>query len=269
MAARWLLLCHCHISLDMAVAVPAGILTPNTTTPSTSTSGTTQNKIMLLPPCAMQTTPQTCLSKDDSVLIFDVATNATTPRCNARPDDLNAGPRLVSVAWAFYSATGKKLSCEKFIIQPRDFTIPEESIRFHGVTMARALKRGIPVRLVLRRFANEILNSQPKLVVAHNLDPDIAVLNAEYLRQGLPLPFEGIPTFCTMERTTDLCQLPGRFGGFKWPALCELQLFLFREPLVNCCTTNEKVRALAKIFFELQQLPVDGPWKCIFEKKIL
>jgi len=213
----------------------------------------------------MQTTPQTCLSKDDSVLIFDVATNATTPRCNARPDDLNAGPRLVSVAWAFYSATGKKLSCEKFIIQPRDFTIPEESIRFHGVTMARALKRGIPVRLVLRRFANEILNRQTKLVVAHYIKPDIALLNAEYRRQGLPLPFENIPRFCTMERTTDLCRLPGRYGNFKWPALCELQLFLFREPLINCCTTNEKVRALAKIFFELQQLPVEGPWKCVIK----
>jgi DNA polymerase III epsilon subunit-like protein len=209
------------------------------------------------------------LSKTDTVLIIDVATNATTPRCNAQPHDFNAWPRLVSLSWSFYSATGEKLRNENYVIKPRDFTIPAETTRFHGVTMHRAQKRGIPVRLVLRRFANEILNRQPRLVVAHNIEPDIATLHAEYMRQGLPLPFEGIPTFCTMERTTDLCRLPGRYDGFKWPALGELQLFLFREPLVNCCTTNEKVRALAKIFFELQQLPVEGPWKCIFEKKIL
>ena len=196
---------------------------------------------------------------------MDVATNALTPRCKASPADFTAWPRLVSLSWTFYSLTGEKIRNENHVIMPRDFTIPAETTRFHGVTMNRALKRGIPLRLVLRRFANEIINRQPKLVVAHNIEPDIATLNAEYMRQCLPLPFEGITTFCTMQMTTDLCRLPGRYGGFKWPALGELNIFLFGEPIFNSNSTDVKVRALGKIFFALQQLPVEGPWKCIIK----
>jgi len=105
-----------------------------------------------------------------------------------------------------------------YIVKPGNWTIPEEASRIHGITHAKALEFGIPLRDVMEAFNGE----QCDMMVAHNLKFDMnVVVNA--IIWDLGIPFKGFAKrkICTMEIGKAMCKLPGR-SGYKYPKLREL-----------------------------------------------
>lgn len=182
-------------------------------------------------------------------LFFDTETTGLPNNYNAPIEDLDNWPRLVQLAWVIYDENAEQKTGANFIIKPEGFVIPEQASRVHGITTEKAAKEGRPLISVLEEFARAVGDS--KLLIAHNISFDEKIIGAEFLRKNITHNFFNTVKFCTMKESTDLCQLPGNYGDYKWPRLSELHIKLFGKDFADAHDALADVNACARCFFEL------------------
>lgn len=183
-------------------------------------------------------------------LILDCETTGLPKRWDAPVSDVHNWPRAIQVAWSLFDEAGRCLESVLRLVRPDGFEIPLDVQRIHGITTERALAEGGPIGQVLRELSLAV--EKADVLVAHNLKFDERILSAEYIRNNLPLPFGDQKRFCTMERTTDLCRLPGS-RGYKWPSLSQLYRELFQTTFEDAHDAGADVAACAKCFLELKK----------------
>lgn len=147
------------------------------------------------------------------------------------------------------------------IITPQDvmpeWTISEEVTKIHGITEQMIRKGGIPTIDMLLMFKNML--DKCTTMVCHNIAFDKKMMQVASVRGGVlgEVVLEAIgtkPTYCTMERSTNLCKLPGSWAGkYKWPKLVELYKFLFNETLEGAHDALVDVMATRRCFYELKK----------------
>jgi DNA polymerase III subunit epsilon len=184
------------------------------------------------------------------LLFFDTETSGLPRSHHAPVSDLANWPRIVQIAWQLTDQQGTTQQAVEAIIRPDGFSIPADAARVHGITTARALTEGQLLPQVLNQFLAAL--RQADTLIAHNLAFDEKVLGAELLRCGLPNPLPTLQRHCTMEASTALCQLPGRYG-YKWPRLDELHQHLFGRGMGAAHNALVDVEACARCFFELRR----------------
>lgn len=183
-------------------------------------------------------------------IFFDTETTGLPKNWKAPAHDLTNWPRVVQVAWARYDARGRHLDTSSFIVKPIGFSIPREAQRIHGISTAKALTMGKSLKTVLKKLKTAF--DEATVVVAHNLRFDENIIGAEFLREGLEIPFFDKHRICTMLESTKFCRLPGPYGH-KWPSLAELHSSLFDEIFQEQHDAEVDVNACARCFFELKK----------------
>ena len=186
-------------------------------------------------------------------LFFDTETTGLPKDWNAPISDLDNWPRLVQIAWSHYDSSGNKMSDNGYIIKPQGFVIPPHSSVVHRISTERALQEGADLKTVLEKFVQDIKNV--KFLVAHNMDFDIKIVKAEFLRNNILSNISEISKICTMKRATSFCQIKGSHG-FKWPTLSELYLKLFKEDFQDAHDASVDISACAKCFFQLKKMKI-------------
>ena len=188
-------------------------------------------------------------------LIFDTETTGLPKNYNAPIEDLDNWPRLVQLAWELHDKEGKLVTAKNYIIKPVGFTIPYGSEKVHGISTQKANDEGKDLTEVLAEFSKDLENTI--LVIGHNVEFDLNILGAEYLRLGQENSLAKIPELCTKIESTDFCQLPGGRGGkYKWPTLFELHKKLFNEEFSEAHNASADVAATARCFLELARLKI-------------
>lgn len=184
-------------------------------------------------------------------LIFDTETTGLPRDYNAPISDLDNWPRCVQLAWQLHDDNGNLLSHRSVIIRPDGYTIPFKAVEVHGITTERAQKEGEPLSDVLREFV--AILQQTQFLCGHNIEFDINILGAEFLRCGMEDHFAGKAISDTKcDATTEFCAIPGGKGGkFKWPTLTELHEKLFSEIFDEAHNAAFDVAATARCFFEV------------------
>ncbi|MBS1637418.1 MAG: DNA polymerase III subunit alpha [Bacteroidetes bacterium] len=184
-------------------------------------------------------------------LIFDTETTGLPRNYNAPLTDSDNWPRMVQIAWQLHDATGKLIQHDSIIIRPEGYTIPFAAVQVHGITNERAVEEGQDLKEILSRFAEVV--QQTQYLCGHNIEFDINIIGAEFLRCGLPNVFDGKGVIDTKnDQTTEFCAIPGGRGGkFKWPTLTELYQKLFNDSFAEAHNAAFDVTATAKAFFEI------------------
>ena len=201
-------------------------------------------------------------------LIFDTETTGLPIRDDAPLSDLDNWPRAVQVAWQLHGKDGKLIEARDFVIEPDGFDIPFNASKIHGITNEVAHHYGTTVAEALAAF-EEVL-AQTTYLVGHNIQFDINVLGAEFLRLKGENPMEGMPLVDTSEETREFCQLPGgKGGGFKIPRLEELYQKLFDETFAEAHNAIADVEATARVFLESIRRGIVPPEKAGFDEKDL
>ncbi len=96
-----------------------------------------------------------------------------------------------------------------------------------------------------------------KVIIGHNIDFDLNIIGAEFLRCNLDNYFEGKVHLDTKLESVEYCALPGgRGGGFKWPTLGELHQKLFGEDFPEAHNAAADVKATARCFLEMIRLGI-------------
>ena len=183
-------------------------------------------------------------------IFIDTETTGLPRRRNAPYSEVGNWPRLVQLAWVLVDEGGKELSAVERIVKPDGFSIPDDAARIHGITTAMARQEGLLLVEVLAEFTAALERS--KTVIAHNVDYDRPVLEAEFIRAGMKCLLGSKELVCTKDSSTNFCALPGRYG-YKWPTLDELHRKLFNSQMGAAHNALVDVRACMKCFFELER----------------
>lgn len=189
-------------------------------------------------------------------IIFDTETTGLPKNYNAPINDLDNWPRVVQVAWQCYDQYGKLLNYENFIIKPIGFDIPFNAVKIHGITTKYALKVGQDHAYVLKLFNNYL--NQSHFIVGHNINFDINILSAEFIRIGFEINLLNKKIIDTKLEATEYCALKTNLGKgkFKWPTLYELHQKLFGIGFQNAHNAMIDVEITAKCFFQLLKIGI-------------
>ena len=192
-------------------------------------------------------------------LIFDTETTGLPRSYKAPITDTDNWPRLVQLSWQLHAADGKLLNQQDYIVKPEGFTIPFNSEKVHGISTDRALQEGHPLKEVLKIFHKDV--EQAQVLVGHNVDFDINITGAEYVRTQMPTgPLMETQNLDTKTESTEFCAIPGGRGGrYKWPTLSELHNKLFGVGFYEAHNSAFDVDATARCFFGLLKERVVKP----------
>ncbi|MCP4520841.1 MAG: DNA polymerase III subunit alpha [Cytophagales bacterium] len=183
-------------------------------------------------------------------LIFDTETTGLPKSFSAPHTDLDNWPRLVQLAWELHGSKGELINAGNYIVKPEGFTIPFNAEKVHGISTQRALEEGHPLSEVLEIFQKDIARSE--LLIGHNIEFDLNVMGAEFLRGEVETSMWETKEYCTKLETTDFVQIPGGRGGkYKWPTLTELHTKIFGVPFDDAHDAAYDVMATSKCFFGL------------------
>ncbi len=193
-------------------------------------------------------------------LIFDTETTGIPHNKTAPITDLDNWPRVVQLAWQLHDAKGKLLSRQNVIIQPDGFDIPYKAEQIHGISTRRAQEEGSPLSDVLELFIKDLARAQ--LLVGHNIEFDISILGAEFIRQRFDVDrLLNLDKVDTGVVSIDFCQLAGGIGGrLKMPRLVELHEKLFGKDFGDAHDASYDVAATARCFFGLIKNKVANPF---------
>ena len=193
-------------------------------------------------------------------LVFDTETTGLPLRDDAPLTDLDNWPRAVQVAWQLHASDGSLMEAKDFVIQPDGFDIPFNASKIHGISNEVAHHYGKPLSEALNSFKEAVERSE--YLVGHNIQFDINILGAEFLRSDEANPLEGIPSIDTSEEGRNFCQLAGgKGGGFKIPKLSELYEKLFEERFAEAHNAIADVEATARVFLECLRRAIIAPEK--------
>jgi DNA polymerase III epsilon subunit-like protein len=183
-------------------------------------------------------------------LFFDTETTGLPKNWKAPISDINNWPRLVQIAYQLYDEDGNKIKDADLIIYPDGYLIPSESSAIHRITNEKAKVIGQPIDKVLSEFLDSLNSAHT--IIGHNIDFDMKVVGCEYIRIGMPNPFETLNKICTMESSTEFCAIPGPYG-YKWPKLSELYFKLFQMDLEDAHDARVDINATIDCFWELKK----------------
>lgn len=176
---------------------------------------------------------------DSYYLFLDTETTGLLPtkQFDNHKDYLKEAPHIVQIALLFFDKNFKKISERNILISPKGYIIPQESTKIHGITNSYALEHGEDWNLVMD-YLKAVFDTV-NVIIGHNLDFDLEVLDAEFWRRGVTWGYvkdDGSDTFYkaeeiidTMKLGAEICKIPSTIKGekYKWPTLDELYRTLF------------------------------------------
>ncbi len=181
------------------------------------------------------------------ILFFDTETTGVPRNYKVPASDVESWPRLVQLGFIVMDDKNPLLETE-YVVYP-SFEIPAEASRVHGITTERARDIGQPIGDILGNFKFWVENCD--VIVGHNVDFDVHVVGAEFIRLLEKDPFEGKKIVCTMQSSTRFCGIPNGRGSFKWPKLHELYRKLFDRDMGAAHTALQDIQNTAQCYFEL------------------
>jgi hypothetical protein len=201
------------------------------------------------------------------VLVFDTETTGLPETKILNPDTLNLWPHIVQFSYVVYDTSLNDIKPHDSVVKVNEnVIIPEESIKFHGITNKIAKRKGENLGLIFSGFFDQLVNAD--VLVGHNISFDINMIKIELLRLiysanvaeneksiykynlHLLTNFKNICCTCSSKESIELCNITvlNRSGKpyLKYPKLFELHDKLFQ------CVPNNLHNSLIDILVTLR-----------------
>ena len=193
------------------------------------------------------------------VLVFDTETTGLPEDNNVSIFDTFRWPYIVQLSFVYYDSEINDVIdyYDNVIKLPDNITIPDNSIRIHGITNEIMRENGINIKIALKKF-NDILKDCD-IVVAHNISFDKRMIMVECIRNKISQYFTKRQNkkseFCTMKNSKNICKIKiVNIKGeeyFKSPKLSELYTFIFKEEPRNLHNSFVDVLLCLRSYFAI------------------
>ena len=174
------------------------------------------------------------------------------------PLDHPEQPHLVELGAVLCEDNGKERASFNLIVRPDGWEIPEEASNIHGITTATALACGVPLLVALSALTH--LWGQASLMIAHNAEFDLKIIDIALARAGREPTYKRPPSRCTMRLATPVLNLPPtdrmKAVGMtkpKRPSLQEAHTALLGTPFDGAHNALADARACARVFFAMKE----------------
>jgi DNA polymerase III epsilon subunit-like protein len=204
------------------------------------------------------------------IIVFDTETTGMlNPSGNI--EDQPFVIQFAAITYEYNPRTSEMHELSRYdqLIKP-PIAIPAQSSQIHNIS-----DEMVQEAPVFEAVADEIqeLFKNSDLAVAHNLEFDQTVLDAEFVRAGLGRDYLPKQLYDTMKETKPLCKLLKSNGNYKSPRLMELYQFLFGEVFSDAHNAINDVeatgRCLEKLLKEGYFVPVvDGAPRIVQTEQI-
>lgn len=185
------------------------------------------------------------------VLVFDTETTGLPNSKIINPDTLTLWPYIVQFSYVIFDTDLNDIvkSSDKIVKLNDGVTIPEDSIKIHGITNEKSQENGYDIKDILTNFFADLKDSD--LMVGHNVSFDINMIKIELLRMiyetnsnvkenylfecksNLHFLTNYTNIYCTMKETVNLCNIKATDKNgrkyTKYPKLVELHETLFKS----------------------------------------
>ncbi len=84
-------------------------------------------------------------------LTFDTETTGLPKNYSAPISEVDNWPRMVQIAWQTNDKSGNLISSESYIIKPKNFIIPFNAEKIHGISTQKAQDEGKEIKDVLKK----------------------------------------------------------------------------------------------------------------------
>ena len=163
--------------------------------------------------------------------------------------------RIVQISWIITDHIGKIISKQDYKIKPKDFVIPDDSIKIHGISNEDAKKNGKELSDILKKKLYPDLKKCNK-IIGHNIFFDNHIIKSEIYRNKLdPIAneYDKKSLGCTM--------IMGKYflKHYKNPKLTELFKLLFNKDIEGAHNSLVDTVAAMKCYFKIIELQ-DGYW---------
>lgn len=211
-------------------------------------------------------------STSPTALIFDTETTGKVDF--KRPSSDPIQPDLVQLGMLLVdtSTWDVRFSSSLLVNLREGVAIESGAQATHGISEADCRAYGVHPNTAARLFHD--VSKRADVVVAHNISFDAAVMEAALRRSDLDssamASLKRKRQICTMQSTTDLLKIPGKFGStYKWPTLSEAYHYVAQEELQGGHDALVDATACLRVFRHLVkegvvQLP---PGKQQFERE--
>jgi DNA polymerase III epsilon subunit-like protein len=184
-------------------------------------------------------------------LFFDTETNGKALNFNAPVFNLDNWPRVTQLGWQLYDKDENLISEKSLLVKPDGWVVPKEKFFIdHNMSTERCEEFGIPLAEAVAQLFEDM--EKADYLIAHNMQFDINVIGAEFIRLNAAPP-KDLKQICTMKEGTNFCKIPG-FRGYKWPTLTELHTKIFNEGFEGAHDALLDVKSCSRCFFELKKL---------------
>jgi DNA polymerase III epsilon subunit-like protein len=210
------------------------------------------------------------------VLVFDTETTGLPKTKILNPDTLNLWPHIVQFSYVIYDTDINDIveSSDSIIKVAEGLIIPEESIKFHGITNKISKRKGVEIQMILNEFFYYLRNVD--MLVGHNVSFDINMVKVEMLRLiysnnanvteidklgykydlHFLTNFKNICCTCSLKESIELCNITAldRSGKpyLKYPKLIELHEKLFESSPNNLHNSFNDILVTLRCFMKLK-----------------
>ena len=129
---------------------------------------------------------------------------------------------------------------ERFIIKPKSINFDETAMKFHGISMKKATKKGVDSLEVMEKFANDF--KYVNFIVSHNVEFHIKTIQTELMRSCVYFDFSKKKIIDIISFNHDL----------KFPSLKKLSLEILGNDYENK-SAKYNITIVRKIFIKLYQ----------------
>ena len=161
-------------------------------------------------------------------------------------------PRLVQLA-AILTDEELEVQAEVgLLVETEGNRFDDGAKRVHGIDEERADRFGVPLLLALVTLHH--LARRAEVVVGHNVEFDLSVLETQFVRAQREDPLAKLRVECTMALAQPICGIESRRGpGFKPPTLSEAYRHFFQKKLEGAHDALADTRACLEIYRAIKQ----------------
>lgn len=157
-------------------------------------------------------------------LVVDTETTGLITDRYADITELDKFPRIIQISWLLFDDKKKLIKEESMYVNP-GVRIPAEATRINKITNKMIREKGILPEEALRKFIQDAENAE--IIVAHNTEFDLPIIESELWRNGFGTPLKNIPYLCTMKTCKNVIAYTNKSKRGKYPKLSELAGWLF------------------------------------------
>lgn len=147
-------------------------------------------------------------------IFFDIETTGLI----SDPLDYSNYPRLIQIALIVEDSHG--LRRYNLLAFPDDFIVTEEIENLTGITESELSENGVEIEKILNTI--NYLYDNDTLLIGHNIEFDLSILDAEFYRLGMRNKFRDLESICTMKTISQI-------DNSKYKSLSSLYEFLFED----------------------------------------